>query len=142
MRKLSVILLVLCCACSNNDPESLDWILGSWQRTDDPAGRQSYEEWTKTDDGYQGFAYAMRDGDTIFREEMKITKTDKWTLFVEGTNHSTATLTSLEFKQDSISVFNPALDFPTQIHYWIAGDTLKAQVVNDVETIDFNFVKR
>ena len=54
----------------------LDWILGSWKRTNDKEGQQTFEHWKESSGEkfktYRGLGYTLQGQDTIFKEEMKL----------------------------------------------------------------------
>jgi len=143
--KYSIFFLLILISCKPdadlNDPESLDWMLGSWERVDDQPNQQTYEIWKKDGDNYTGFGYTLQEKDTVFKEEMKLSKSGQWILTVSGVNEEPVAFISRELQAGKLSIFNPMHDFPKEIHYWIQNDTLKASVGNEGEQIEFSFIK-
>ncbi|SCY33531.1 hypothetical protein SAMN05192588_2330 [Nonlabens sp. Hel1_33_55] len=141
---LVVALIFISCKSDkdNYEPQSIDWMLGSWVRVDGRSDRTSYEVWEKNGDDYVGIGYTLQNNDTIFKEEMRLTDTGQWMLVVSGAENGDVAFISQELQDDKLSVYNPMHDFPKEIHYWIQDDTLRASVGNDGEKIEFSFVKR
>lgn len=65
--------------------ENFDWLLGSWKRNNEEAGKSTFEIWKKTNSyEYIGLGYTMQNGDTIKQEKIKLIKLNgKWNLEVK-----------------------------------------------------------
>ncbi|MFT4568643.1 MAG: hypothetical protein ACI9FN_003612 [Saprospiraceae bacterium] len=130
----------------NHSIINLDWLLGDWIRTNDEEGSTTYEIWNKNSDMlYTGIGVSIAsNGDTIFREDLKIiSMNDHWVFEVSGVNESPTPFTFQETEVQSFSVYNRKNEFPKFIKYWRDGSQLKAKVYNDnSNVIDFSFNKR
>lgn len=131
---------------NNHSIINLDWLLGDWIRTNDEEGSTTYEIWNKNSDMlYTGIGVSIAsNGDTIFREDLKIiSMNDHWVFEVSGVNESPTPFTFQETEVQSFSVYNRKNEFPKFIKYWRDGSQLKAKVYNDnSNVIDFSFNKR
>ena len=122
--------------------ESFDWLIGDWKRNNDEEGRTTYETWYKNgNNSYLGYGFAMSNGDTISKENMKIEKlNNKWRLEVftkEDTVSTYFNITKLE--NNSFTCENNEIDFPNKIQYWKDGEKIKATVSSSDFKIDFEF---
>ena len=123
---------------------NLDWLLGNWKRTNDEAGRSTFETWKKTSaTQYDGIGYTLAQGDTLSKEYMKVEQVNgQWSLFVRTSDEAdTVEFKVAELKENTLLCVNEAHDFPTHIAYHLDGDKLKAKVSNKDMVIDFHFVK-
>ncbi|WP_156339981.1 hypothetical protein [Nonlabens sp. YIK11] len=121
---------------------SYDWLLGSWERTNDRSGKRTFEVWQKWNSNfYHGKSYTLSQNDTIYKEIKRLFYYDgKWNIEVNDKNGLTLFKAQKNIP-NSFSVYNPDHDFPKEIHYWIQNDTLRASVGNDGEKNEFSFVK-
>src|SRR4030095_8398332 len=105
-------------AQNNNRMEKLSWIIDRWVSSDGVT--KSYEYWEKiSEDLLIGASQTVKDGDTIFSEELKIEKTGGDIFYIADVRHNPEPvkfkLTSL---RDTEAVFeNPQHDFPKKITY-------------------------
>lgn len=108
-----------------------DKMLGIWKN----ANGRSFEQWTKTGQGYyESRVFAVKGTDTVVREEAKVYKeNEKWVFetLVRGQNNGQSVkFTSTVFTSSVVQFSNPAHDFPTDINYSISDqNTLKAFIV-------------
>ena len=58
---LVVALIFISCKSDidNYEPQSVDWMLGSWVRVDGRSDRTTYEVWEKNGDDYVGIGYTL-----------------------------------------------------------------------------------
>ncbi len=102
------------------------------------------------DGKYIGHGYTIKDGDTIFQENMVIrsynnlkkTSDNPYVLEVTGVNESPTVFRIEEMNEHNFTAVNLENEFPTHITYEIRNDTLVAQVSNQEMSIDFKFVTR
>ncbi|MEZ4686070.1 MAG: DUF6265 family protein [Bacteroidia bacterium] len=145
MKKLlfytSVLLLVSCSQQAENGP--FDWLPGSWVRSNDPAGRQTFEHWEKESiTSYRGHGYTLAGGDTVWQEQIWLhAEGGDWQFEVSGEDGSTRFAVSSIGKQDFICK-NPAHDFPQKISYHLGGDSLKAVISGGGEQVVFMFGRK
>lgn len=124
---------------------NLDWLLGTWKRTNDKEDRSTFESWNKTSTvQYDGIGYTLAQGDTLSKEYMRLVQNDgQWNLVVKtAADADTVEFKMTELKENSFVCANEAHDFPTHIAYKLENDTLKALVSNKEMAIDFEFVKK
>ena len=109
MKYTIILLLLILVSCKPdkdlNDPESLDWMVGNWIRVDDQPNQQSYEVWEKEGDNLVGLGYTLQENDTVFKEEMTLTKTGQWVLQVTGVNDDAVAFISQELQAGKLSVY-------------------------------------
>lgn len=105
--------------------EKLGWIADRWIYTD---GKETtYENWVKTNDTlYSGESYTVRDGDTVFNEQLKIEKNGDDVFYTAIVKHNPG---PVSFKLTEINnnkaVFeNPEHDFPTRITYELRNNSV------------------
>ncbi len=124
--------------------ENLDWLVGNWKRSNEEAGKETFENWSKISAGnYSGMGFTLQKGDTISQEKMDILETNgKWTLFVKLPNEKEPTLFAVtELKNRSFICVNDSNDFPKKIHYWSEGEKIKATISSAAMEIPFEFEK-
>ncbi|WP_437918783.1 DUF6265 family protein [Sphingobacterium sp. LRF_L2] len=153
---LFVSLLILSCnqakktnqtentASTTENNESLDWLVGNWKRSNEEAGKETYEYWKKINPTqYSGIGFTLQKGDTISQEKMDIIESDgKWNLFVKMPAEKEATKFMLiELKKNGFTCVNDSIDFPNNIQYWMEGEKLKAKISNEEMEIPFDFVR-
>lgn len=122
---------------------NFDWLLGKWKRSNESAGKHTFEIWEKVNDTeYFGVGYTLQDGDTISHEEIKLIKVNnRWDFIVTLPEEKDP----IAFKGISQSANhyiceNPQNDFPTKIRYWRTGNVLHASISGDEMEIPFEFV--
>lgn len=134
---LMLLILVLSCDKTAQDTKAEnthDYLLGSWERTNDQEGRNTFEIWTKDVKEYKGLGYTMSAGDTIFKEQLRLFKQDTtWILEVSGVNESPTPFVITSFTTHSFIAQNPENEFPKNIHYNYFDDTITA-TISDEET--------
>lgn len=154
MKLFSLLLLgLLILSCQNKPSQSktshdaainFDWLLGSWQRTNDKAGRTTYENWIKINPkAYAGHGFTLMNGDTIQQEKIQLIKDkEEWMLIVRTTTDGDqVTFKLVELSDNAFSCENKAHDFPTHIKYWMKDNQLKALVSGQGMEIPFEFEK-
>lgn len=139
---------VLSCSSHSESTEkaepNLDWLLGNWKRTNEEAGKETYESWGKPNDSsYSGIGLTIQKGDTIFQEKMNIFLSGgKGALFVKMPDEEKATEFRLtELTPNAFVFINEANEFPKKIKYWLEGGRIKAVISNDSLEIPFEFEK-
>ncbi|MCA0932990.1 DUF6265 family protein [Lutimonas saemankumensis] len=128
----------------DNQPDSFDWLLGSWERVNDPPGKRTFEYWEKSTDAvYKAMACTLKNGDTIWKERISLfRKGDDWHFEVKIKNELSGTV----FKVTKIGKFNFSCensenDFPKKIEYTLVDSGLKASISGGGDQVDFNFKK-
>lgn len=118
--------------CKNKEFEELYVLEGTWIMQ----GKKGwvFEEWKKENaDLMIGRSYVIREGDTLVRERITLSKTDKgvfYTPTVAGQNNNQPVIFSLTVTSDQKFVFeNPGHDFPKRIIYQIIRpDSLQVRI--------------
>jgi hypothetical protein len=114
-----------CKNISENPFEKLSWIADRWVFKD---GEDIiYENWVKSGDTlFSGESYTVRDGDTVFTEQLKIEKIgdDVSYTAIVGHNPGPVSFKLIEL-EDSKAVFeNPEHDFPNRIIYELMNNSV------------------
>ncbi len=140
---LFCVLLLISCDSSKQSQINLDWIVGSWERTNDTEGRKTYERWSKTSDNlYKGFGFTLQNNDTIFKEELQILKIeDEWNYKVIGVNENPTFFRFTEIKDLSFKSFNPENEFPKNIEYDLEPFELIVKISDSDKSVFFHFKK-
>lgn len=105
--------------------EKLDWIVDRWIYTD--SKEITYENWVKTNDSlYSGESYTVRDGDTVFNEQLKIGKVGDDVYYTAIVKHHPGPVTfKLIDIDNNRAVFeNPEHDFPNRITYGLRDNSI------------------
>ncbi len=124
--------------------EDFSWLLGSWQRTNEEEGRQTFEHWKKlTNDEFIGIGCTLKGGDTIWQEAIKLRKLDNnWNFEVLGKGETESTVFTLtEMSDESFTCENPENEFPKIISYAKTATGLKAVISGGGPDIAFEFEK-
>ena len=145
-----LLLMLLCYACSVQPHQEyardqFDFLIGNWIRTNEQAGRMTFENWEKTDDGtYQGIGFTLEGSDTLSREEMVLQKQQERWLFIVSIRglENPVPFSLTEITDSSFTCVNDTNDFPNRINYFKEGGMLKAEVSSVDFTIDFIFENR
>jgi hypothetical protein len=117
-----------------------DYLLGSWERTNDEEGRNTFEVWSKIGTVYTGLGYTMSAGDTIWQESLRLFKQDTtWTLEISGVNETATPFVLTSYTANSFVAENPNNEFPKTITYRYFDDTITAVISDDETEIPFIF---
>lgn len=149
---LLIILLNLSCSQSNKknpksaNPEtknSLDWVIGRWERTNSDEGKKTYESWTKSSiNEYNGKGFTIQNEDTIFKEELRIIKINEiWNYEVSGVHENPILFHFTSQSENSFVCENEKNEFPKKIEYSIAGNKLTAKISDGETVVLFIFEK-
>lgn len=135
-----IILLIGSCA-STKELAEFDWLIGSWERTNNTEGTKTYEYWQKkSDTEYTGLGCTLKRTDTIFKETMRLYKQDTtWNFEVVGVNESPTTFKIISKDSIRFTCENKANDFPKTISYTIKDNELMAVISDGSHEIPFNF---
>lgn len=137
-----IAIALSCKEKTSNNQQNFDWMLGSWIRTNDQEGKTTFENWIKYNDSvYSGFGYTMQNNDTVWQENVKLTKTNgNWSFDVTGEGQTTPTkfrVTSIE--KERFVCENKVNEFPTTIEYSRNREQLIATIAGNEMEIKFNF---
>ena len=126
------------------DLQSLEWMLGTWQRTNTKPGQTAYEKWQKISrNEFKGIGVTLKGKDTIFKEKLKMVVRDNELFYVAEVSHNPAPVYFRVIEQEATGFVssNPNHDFPKEISYRIEGDDLSVEISGDGKSGTFNFVK-
>lgn len=129
---------------AQNDISKVEWLAGTWKRTNAKPGKSSVEMWKKTSAKEMiGRAAHLNGTDTTFIEKLKIVPKDGKLFYVADVPENK---TEIWFEFTSITdkgfvCENPKHDFPKKITYELNGTNLKATISGDGKSIDYLFVR-
>jgi hypothetical protein len=121
------------------------YLLGTWKRTNEAAGKETFEHWQRiNDEHYVGLGYTMVGADTVWKEDVKLHRSqDHWHFEVLGQGDSIPTPFKLtKIQTSSFECYNPVNEFPKKIRYTRVGDTLSAVIFDDSSEDLFEFNKK
>ncbi|MDW7692631.1 DUF6265 family protein [Flammeovirgaceae bacterium SG7u.111] len=150
-----LVFLVLSCksdeSSTQSAPEqkaqelSFDWLVGDWQRSNEKAGKKTFETWRKKNiETYQGTGFTIQNNDTIWQEQiMLVGADDAWNFEVLGKGDTEPTVFKLtQIEKELFVCENPENEFPKVIKYAKSGDGIKAVISGGGEEVLFLFEKR
>ncbi|MGE0589403.1 MAG: DUF6265 family protein [Cyclobacteriaceae bacterium] len=147
MRQFVLLLTILAFGCNPQKSEKLDqlqWIQGTWNRTNVKPGKSAHERWKQMPDGtWQGWGVSFTGADTSFLEKIKIIEKDGKLYYVADVPENKEPV-YFEFTTLTPSGFvceNPLHDFPKKIEYILNGSKLEAITSGDGKSIPFQFEK-
>jgi len=118
---------------TEKDLKSLDWMLGTWERTNVRPGTTAFEKWEKKDDRtFTGMGWSMKGKDTTFIEKLRLEVKEDALYYVADVREN-ATPTYFKITEQSKSGFkseNPDHDFPKVISYQLEDKILTA-IISD-----------
>jgi len=125
----------------HTEKHTLDWLVGDWKRTNDDADKSTFEQWKKESlIEYKGTGYTLQKGDTVFKEHLRIIKSnDNWIYEVTGVNESPTLFHFTEQTANSFTCENEENEFPKKIVYAKEGNLLEAKVSGGEIEIEFLF---
>jgi len=144
MKFLAILFLATVSTMTHAQPSqnhNFTWLLGDWQRTNNQAGKITTETWELSKQEYLGLGVTIEGQDTVFFENMTLTKIENEIFLVVSTpQHQVA----VHFKitahsKCSFVAENPDNDFPKKIIYKKTDQGLLATVSGGDQKIDFVF---
>lgn len=148
--KIILIIIFMQVACTETQKKdneinynSLDWIIGNWERINDEPGKKTFENWLKnSEDEYVGEGFTLAEKDTIFKENLRLLKIDDgWNLEVRGVNEKATIFKFINQSDNSFISENKYNEFPKIIEYSFAKNILTAKISDDTNEIVFFFEK-
>ena len=139
--KISALLsLVLLMSCQT--PHHFDFLIGQWERTNEDAGKQTFESWSKRNDStYIGHSYTLDGADTVWQEQTVLSPIDgvwHYQVMLMGETQSTDFEVTKSDSQ-SFTCENPRNEFPKSITYRKAGEELHAEISDGDTAVKFLF---
>ena len=123
----------------------LEWLLGSWNRTNAKPGRTGVEVWSKiSNQEFIGKGINLRGTDTTFVEKLKLIIRDNKIYYVADVpENKEPVLFEMTLQSGTNVTFeNPKHDFPKKITYELSGNKLKATISADGKSIDYLFERK
>lgn len=151
-RKFLLIIAILLLANTSNAQESnkqkfkkLAWLTGTWNRTNAGAGKSGYETWSKVSDvKLSGKGVSLEGKKVVFVENLEFIAVGNdifYTVVVTGEKKPVYfKLTALS--NDGFTCENPQHDFPKKITYQRSGNTAKAVISGNGQSVDYIFVRK
>ena len=124
--------------------KNLEWLVGTWNRTNVKPGKSAHERWEKTNAlELRGIGVSMQGKDTTFVEKITILIKDNNIYYVADVpeNEKPVYFKLTEISNSGFVCENPEHDFPKKISYQLNGADLKAQISGDGKSIDYLFKK-
>jgi len=144
--KTLLLLLLLAFSVSANAQslKEIEWLTGTWSRTNVKAGRSAHERWVKTPEGLQGWGVNMNGADTTFVEKLRIVTKDNKLYYVADVpqNKESTYFLITEVTPTSFTGENPQHDFPKKIVYQLEGNKLKATISGNGKSMDYFFERK
>jgi Domain of unknown function (DUF6265) len=106
-----------------NPIEKLSWIVDRWVSNDEES--ITYENWEMEDDTtFSGESYTVKNGDTVFNEQLKIEKIaeDVYYTAIVKHNPDPVHFKLVELGENKVVFENPEHDFPNKIMYMLKKD--------------------
>lgn len=129
--------LLLSCNKHAQKAKKPSFLIGSWKRTNDTPGNETFESWNAN---FQGTGYTFKNGAKTFSEVLEIlSKNDSLYLKVSGVNEKPTLFKFISQTDSSFVCENKKNDFPKRITYMKDGKQLKAIIANDEFRMDFIF---
>lgn len=140
--KIPALLTLLLLIASCKQPSTYDFLLGRWERSNEEAGKQTFETWIKQNDTtYIGHGYTLRGTDTVWQENMvfsPIAGVWYYQVMMPGETQSTNFKVTTSQEQAFICE-NPQNDFPKSIQYQKIGKALHAEISGGGPVVQFLF---
>lgn len=124
------------------DTEHFDWLLGKWKRTNEVEGKETFENWHKTQaNEYIGFGYTMQNKDTIWQEKMELRNLEgKWNLTVKVPDEAQRIVFyGVRHTPEAFICENLKNDFPNLIKYQKNGKKIHAEIAGREMQITYDF---
>lgn len=120
---------------------NFDFLLGSWQRTNNQVDKLSYEYWSIDSAGsYLGLGYTLQASDTVFKEEMLIQwKDSAYYMIVSGVNDLPTPFKVISLTKNEFICENSENEFPKKILYRLDDKQLIAIISDDYNQVLFTF---
>ncbi|SDS45779.1 hypothetical protein SAMN04488553_2302 [Gramella sp. MAR_2010_147] len=125
------------------NPETFDWIIGDWIRTNGMHKLTTTEHWKKISSNlYEGTGVTKKNNETVFRENLRIIKKEeKWIYEVTGVNKETTNFLLTSISDNTFTAVNPENEFPKKISYRTEDKKLIAEISDDRKKEIFEFSK-
>ena len=140
MKILALLSIILLAPCEQAD--NFDFLMGEWERTNEKAGKQTFETWVKRNNStYIGHSYTLSGTDTVWQENTVLTPiAGVWHYQVRmpGDTASTDFRVTASNGQ-SFTCENRENEFPKSISYRKSGTNLHAEISGGRNAVTFLF---
>ena len=128
-----------------NQLKKMEWLLGTWARTNSKPGKTSFETWVKKNDNeWTGVGVTLHGRDTSFVEKLRIV-IEKGHLYYVADVPENKKLVYFEMTAVTADGFvceNPMHDFPKKITYQMDGAIMKARISDSSKGFDYVFERK
>ena len=127
------------------DLSKLEWMTGTWNRTNAKPGRSGLEVWKKTSDlEFVGRGINLKGSDTTLVEKLKLVYKGGKIFYVADVpeNKELVFFEMTSLSQTQVTFENAKHDFPKKISYELIDSKLKATISGDGKAIDYWFEKK
>ena len=127
------------------DFKKLDWLEGTWARTNVKPGHSGSERWYKTSPAeLQGMGVTMKGKDTVFVEKFKLVIKDNNIYYTADVpqNKQAVDFKLIEISETAFTCENPEHDFPKKIRYQRNENTIKATISGNGKSHDYWFERK
>jgi len=150
---IATLFFILCCHYQSSgqqrvavtDFKKLDWMAGTWKRTNTTGGENGYEKWLKLSDStWKGFGLTLNGKDTTTLEKLTIiTKKNRIYYIADVSGNPEPVWYQLtELTDNGFICENTEYDFPKKIQYQHQGNRIKATISGDGKFMDYHFKKQ
>jgi hypothetical protein len=146
MKKILILFAVIitgsCTSKITTTEINFDWLLGHWVRTNEVSGKSTFENWVKLSDKiYIGHSFTIKNLDTIWQENVRLTKTDSvWSYDVTPKGDSIVTsFKVIQLGEKGFTCENELNEFPKKILYRRENNVLYAEISAGETKIPFEF---
>ena len=127
------------------DFKKLEWLEGTWNRSDVKPGSSEHERWVKlSDTEWQGFGVTMKGKDTAFVEKLKLLIKDGNIYYAADVaeNKGIVYFKLTEITKNGFVCENSEHDFPKKIAYQKDGKKIKSTISGNSKSINYWFEKK
>lgn len=130
---------------TTTDLSRLDWLVGTWERTNGRAGRTSFEKWEEVKPGeLKGIGFFVQGADTTITERLKIVWSGNDLNYIADVtgNREPVFFRFTKLELHHFICENPSHDFPKRIEYQWNETELNATISGDGKSVTYRFRKR
>lgn len=134
-----------CASSQSVDVAKLEWLVGTWSRTQMNPGKSGHERWEKVSENeLRGWGVSFNGPDTSYVEKLRIYIENGNTYYVADVPENSQ---PVPFKITVVSEVgfvceNPSHDFPKRIEYKRKEAGMTAVISGDGRSMSFSFAKQ
>ena len=148
MKYSALIISLITIACNGNHHSNtgtvkqFDWLIGSWERTNEEKGKATFEKWEASGDStYKGVSYTLKGVDTVWKENVLLRHRDtSW--YYDVFQKEAAPPTSfrlISIQQNGFTCVNALNEFPKKIFYKRTGNNILAIISDMTDELQIKF---